>query len=296
MAGVNQLGYLGIGARDLGQWQSYAEGVLGLNVVGRDGDDTVLLRMDEHHHRFAIHEDQRDDFLYAGWQVDDASEMTAIAGRLEAAGVEVTAGSREDAERRRVASLIKFTDPDGNACEVFHGPEMAPGAFRSAKADTDFVAGAMGLGHVVLTTADLPRAMSFYTEMLGMKVSDYVTSGPVRLGFLHCNERHHSIAFAQVPNSPKRANHFMLQLESIDPVGRTYDAVLDGAAPVLVTMGKHPNDEMVSFYMANPSKFGVEYGWGARNVDDSCWQVQEYDRPSLWGHKNPNRTAPRPQT
>jgi 2,3-dihydroxybiphenyl 1,2-dioxygenase len=296
MTGVKQLGYLGIGVRDVGAWQRYAEGVLGLAVAGQDGDGTMLLRMDNHHHRFALHEDERDDVLYAGWQVDDAAEVAAIGGRLENAGVSVAAGTREDAERRRVEGLIKFRDLDGNECEVFHGPEAAAAPFRSASGDTTFVAGSQGLGHVVFMTADLNRAMSFYTDMLGMRVSDYVQSGPVRLGFLHCNERHHSLAFAQVPNAPKRTNHFMLQLESIDPVGRTYDAVTEGAAPLLVTMGRHPNDEMVSFYMANPSNFGVEYGWGARSVDDSCWQVQEYDRASLWGHKSPGRVDARPRT
>lgn len=296
MASINQLGYLGIGVRDLGEWQNFAEGVLGLNVAGRDRDGTTLLRMDEHHHRFALHEDPCDDVLYAGWQVESASEMTAIADRLSGAGVDVAAGSREDAERRRVAGLIKFSDPDGNACEVFHGPESAAGPFQSAKGGTSFVAGSQGLGHVVFTTRDLKRVMAFYTDMLGMKVSDYVNLGPVRLGFLHCNERHHSLAFVEVPGSPKRTNHFMLQLDSIDPVGRTYDAVNEGAAPLLVTMGRHPNDEMVSFYMANPSQFGVEYGWGARSVDDSCWQIQEYDRASLWGHKPAASREARPQT
>jgi biphenyl-2,3-diol 1,2-dioxygenase len=296
MTGVTQLGYLGIGVRDVGEWQRYAEGVLGLNVAARDADGTTLLRMDDQHHRFALHEDARDDVLYAGWQVDDAAAMSAIAGRLEGAGVEVAGGSREDAERRRVSGFITFRDPDGNECEVFHGAESAARPFRSAKDDTSFVAGSMGLGHVVFTTTDLKKMMGFYTDMLGMKVSDYVNLERVRLGFLHCNERHHSLAFVEVANSPKRTNHFMLQLDSIDPVGRTYDAVVEGAAPLLVTMGRHPNDEMVSFYMANPSNFGVEYGWGARTVDDSCWQVQEYDTPSLWGHKSPAAMGERPRT
>jgi 3,4-dihydroxy-9,10-secoandrosta-1,3,5(10)-triene-9,17-dione 4,5-dioxygenase len=88
----------------------------------------------------------------------------------------------------------------------------------------------------------------------------------------------------------------MLQLEDIDAVGRTYDAVQDGAAPLYVTMGRHSNDHMVSFYMGNPSRFGVEYGWGGREVDDSCWQVEEYTSGSLWGHKPARRSDPPPQT
>jgi 2,3-dihydroxybiphenyl 1,2-dioxygenase len=190
--------------------------------------------------------------------------------------------------------MIKFKDLDGLDCEVYYGPAVAAAPFKSPKDDASFVAGSQGLGHVVFTTPDLRKTMDFYCDVLGMKVSDYITKGSLKLGFLHCNPRHHSLAFAEVPVTlPKRTNHFMLQLDSIDTVGRAYDHVVDGAAPLLVTMGRHPNDEMVSFYMANPSQFGIEYGWGAREVDDSCWEVMEYDHTSTWGHKPPQR---RPQT
>ena len=33
-------------------------------------------------------------------------------------------------------------------------------------------------------------------------------------------------------------------------------------------LGKHPNDEMVSFYSRSPSGFDVEFGFGGRLVDE----------------------------
>ncbi len=295
MAAVTQLGYLGIGVKDVGAWEGYAEGLLGLGVAGREADGSLLLGMDDHHHRFEMRPDERDDIAYVGWQCDSAADMDAIGARLDAAGVAVAGGTREELERRHVSGLIRFTDPDGYDVEVFHGPETAVRPFRSPKGDTGFVAGDQGLGHLVLTVQKLDRAMDFYTTMLGLKVTDYVNDR-LNLGFLHCNPRHHSIAFAEVPNAKKRINHFMLQLDSINPVGRAYDAVQDGSAPLLVSMGRHSNDEMVSFYMANPSMFGVEYGWGAREVDDCTWQVEHYDSGSLWGHKPVRRQQTAPQT
>jgi 3,4-dihydroxy-9,10-secoandrosta-1,3,5(10)-triene-9,17-dione 4,5-dioxygenase len=45
------------------------------------------------------------------------------------------------------------------------------------------------------------------------------------------------------------------------------------------------NDRMVSFYLANPSGFAVEYGWGGRTIDDTVWQTEHYDSvESIWGH------------
>lgn len=289
MSEVTQLGYLGIGVRDLGEWANYAGDTLGLERVATDSDGSMLLRLDEHYYRFAVHESPEDDISYSGWQVDNAADLAAIGARLEAAGTAVAWATKEEAERRRVLNLIRFKDPDGHQVEVFYGPQMSGTPFVSKKGGTSFVAGSQGLGHFVLAAKDLPTTMEFYTTMLGMKVSDYVTRGRLKLGFLHCNPRHHSIAFVEFPNAPKRANHFMLQLDQFDAVGRTWDKVQEGAAPIIMTLGRHSNDHMVSFYMRNPSGFGVEYGWGAREVDDSCWQVAQYDSTSTWGHKPPER-------
>jgi hypothetical protein len=51
--------------------------------------------------------------------------------------------------------------------------------------------------------------------------------------------------------------------------------------PIAVTS----NDHMVSFYLRTPSGFNVEYGWGAREVDDATWQVQVHTAGSIWGHQ-----------
>lgn len=287
MTAVTQLGYLGIGVRDLGEWAAYAETTLGLGHAATDPDGSVLLRLDDYHHRFALHEDAQEDILYSGWQVERPEDLQAIGARLNAAGVDVTWGTAEDSERRRVRSLLKCQDPDGHDVEVFYGPQMAPSRFAPTNGHAGFVAGSQGLGHFVLAANDLAQTMDFYTGLLGMKVSDYITRGRLKLGFLHCNPRHHSIAFVEYPGAPKRANHFMLQLEDFDAVGRTWDSVQAGAAPVIMTLGRHSNDEMVSFYMRNPSGFGVEYGWGAREVDDACWEVAHYDTTSIWGHQRP---------
>ena len=38
MTGVTQLGYLGIGVRDVDEWERFATGVLGLQANGRGSD------------------------------------------------------------------------------------------------------------------------------------------------------------------------------------------------------------------------------------------------------------------
>ena len=47
MASVTQLGYVGIGAKDVEQWEHYATESLGLQSNGRESDGSLFLRMDE---------------------------------------------------------------------------------------------------------------------------------------------------------------------------------------------------------------------------------------------------------
>lgn len=147
--------------------------------------------------------------------------------------------------------------------------------------------GEQGLGHVVLATKNITKARRFYSEILGFQLSDiiHMQLSPefgMDLEFYHCNPRHHTLALAPAP-APKRLHHFMLQTATLDDVGFALDRVRAGKIHLSNTLGKHSNDLMVSFYAQTPSGFDVEYGWGAREIEQG-WRVVRHDRTSIWGH------------
>ena len=291
MSEIARLGYLGFEVSDLAAWQAFATDVLGLEAGAPTASGALPLRMDELERRILLHEGPGDDLAYAGWEVRDEPSLRALAGRLEAAGVAVREGSAADAAERGVATLLRCADPNGNAVELFVGPRVATEPFRSSRLLSGFVTGEQGLGHFVLVTKSLRETDRFYRELLGLRLSDRIQTRlggvlPVDIVFLHANPRHHSLAFAEAP-LPKRMHHFMLQVGSIDDVGRAYDRCLDAGVPIAQTLGRHPNDRMLSFYARTPSGFDVEYGWGAREVDDATWQVRVYGELSEWGHRPP---------
>jgi len=243
--------------------------------------------MDEYHHRFVIQPNGNDDVAYIGWQATNEGSMQEIAERLNAAGVEVHQGTSSEAEARRVEGLITFPDPNGIPTEVYFGPPISfDDPFNSPRPISNFVTGEQGLGHAVLYVDDADQSVRFYRDLLGLRVSDYIRS----MTFFHCNPRHHSLALME-SKSAKRLNHFMLQVESINDVGATHDLCQDQGVPIVRGMGRHTNDHMVSFYLRTPSGFDVEYGWGAREVYDTTWQVVRHEKGSILGHRPP---APRP--
>ena len=67
--------------------------------------------------------------------------------------------------------------------------------------------------------------------------------------------------------------------------GTALDLAMRAGIPVVSSLGRHSDDQMVSFYMSTPSGFEVEYGWGGRLVDAAVWQAQRHDRGTIWKHK-----------
>jgi 2,3-dihydroxybiphenyl 1,2-dioxygenase len=278
---IRALGYAGFGSDKLEDWRQFGTGLVGLQAIER-GNSLIAFRMDDRKQRIVIDRAIGDGARFFGWEVEDAAALDALAAKLEAAKVEVTAEPRTLADARRVRGLISFSDPAGNRLEVFHGAEIDETPFRPGRSISGFRTGPMGLGHAVLTVEKIEPVMAFYVDVLGFRLSDYIDK-PFRAYFFHVNPRHHSLAL--IETGKNGMHHLMVELFSLDDVGQSYDVALADDR-VNVTLGRHTNDLMTSFYAKTPSSFMVECGWGGREIDPATWQAVEMTHgPSLWGHE-----------
>jgi 2,3-dihydroxybiphenyl 1,2-dioxygenase len=279
---IQALGYAGFGSTALDDWRQFGTGLIGLQAVER-GNSLLAFRMDDRKQRVVIDRAMADGTRFFGWEVKDAADLGALAARLENAGVDVTAEPRTLADTRRVRGLISFADPEGNRLEAFYGAETDATPFRPGRSISGFRTGPLGLGHAVLTVENIDAMMPFYVDLLGFGLSDYITK-PFRAYFFHVNARHHSLAMIETGRSGM--HHLMVELFSLDDVGQAYDVALTQQDRVGVTLGRHTNDFMTSFYAKSPSSFMIECGWGGREIDPGNWQpVEMFDGPSLWGHE-----------
>jgi 3,4-dihydroxy-9,10-secoandrosta-1,3,5(10)-triene-9,17-dione 4,5-dioxygenase len=290
---IRSLGYLRIESADVGAWREFGVRVLGM-VEGRGpGAGALYLRMDDFPARLVIVPGERERLLAVGWEVSDEGALAELGRSLELAGVAVKAGTADELAERRVAQLLRFDDPAGNCLEVFRGaalehhPAVSPYGNR-------FVTDCLGLGHVVLPAGDGEPALRFYTDVLGFRLRDSMRLAPELLGrpaggpplwmrFLGCNPRHHSLALAPMP-SPAGIVHLMIEVATLDDVGRAMSRCARRGARISATLGRHANDLMVSFYVRTPGGFDIEYGTDGRLVDDTTWVSRETTAVSLWGH------------
>jgi 3,4-dihydroxy-9,10-secoandrosta-1,3,5(10)-triene-9,17-dione 4,5-dioxygenase len=281
---VRALGYIGLDVGDSEAWTSYAD-TLGAVVAPPDGSADVLVRIDERPYRVIVQQsDDREGLAFAGWELADRRALDRAADELAAAGHEVRPSSEAERERRRVCGLIHTTDPGGFPLELFWGPILDHEPFTAPRGGSGFVAGPLGLGHIVLGTPAFAASVGFYVDVLGFRVSDHFRPTGSEVLFLHCNPRHHSLALSTADEAA--LYHFMFEKRTLDDVGYALDRHHALGVPISRDLGKHPNDEMVSFYSRSPSGFDVEIGCGGRLVDDATWTVTEITKPSLWGHRS----------
>lgn len=286
---VSKLSYLGAHASDVDAWRSYAEDVMGFELLRERNDQRLYLRADERHHRVCIERGDSNDVAYIGWELPNHDELEAAARALESHGVKVIAGTANELADRRVLELVHFVCPyTGVRMELSIGNETVFNPrFMPARDLSGFRTGDLGMGHFVLYTTDALSAAEFYVRTLGFGVSDWVVSpdGHRLAVFLHCNARHHSMAFINFPKAPRKIQHLFLETKTLDDVGKTYDVCLERGIAA-TSIGRHPNDGSVSFYFRNPSRWFVEYGWDLRVIDPRAITVEQYVlRPGIsWGH------------
>ncbi len=296
---VRSLGYVVIEAEDLGSWHDFACNVAGLMPAASDREDVALFRMDDRPFRFWVQKGEQNRFIAPGWEFADQADFESALAALEAAGRPVERADVMEARARKVYELARSSDPAGNAMELFYGRFVDYVPFVSPAGVSRFVTGehgSMGLGHVVLTAPNFEEVHAFYKDVLGFGDTDLgrfylMGGGPddpgIGFAFLHCNGRHHSLALGQMPESPNGAVHMMLEVGTLEDVGRAYDRVLKskGKVPLSATLGRHVNDKMTSFYMQTPGGFDIEYGWDGLVIDPVTWTPTTSLAVSDWGHK-----------
>lgn len=118
------------------------------------------------------------------------------------------------------------------------------------------------LSHIVLNSADAPRATKFFVAALGFKLSDQTKM----MDFVRCNNDHHSIAFAN--GKAATLHHIAFKMDSLDSVMRGAARMKDNGYPIEWGVGRHGPGNNVFAYFVGPHDQPIEYTSEVEEVDD----------------------------
>ena len=123
------------------------------------------------------------------------------------------------------------------------------------------------IGHVVLNVSDLEASVRFYTELLGLEVSDRYPDSMVPGGmvFMRCSTDHHGVALVGGAARTERTslNHFAFEVGSLDEVFRARAWLRKHGVPVHFE-GRRRAGCQIAVEFVDPDGNNLEIYW---NID-----------------------------
>ncbi len=291
--GAVHLSYVVVQSNRLHDWRRFGSDAIGMHV-DETGADVLRFRLDEYACRFLVQRGPAEDVMALGWQVDDHETFDRIVGRVADRGVPIMEGTREETALRGVERLWRFAGPKGLAQEIFTVPVTTPEPLRMLS--SGWVTGEAGMGHVAIVSREPEAMRGYYHTVFDSRLSDYIdenVSGlKMKIRFLRVNERHHSIAIAnlrgvKIDPIRTRVQHINIQSAGLDDMLASFQRVKDLGFRMAWSVGQHTNDRELSYYCVTPSGFELEVGWNPIVIGpelESTWEPTAYQGISLWGH------------
>jgi len=290
------IAYMGYESPNAKQMLDYGPEVFAFGVNESRDDGSVYLTMDDCDHRIAIHPGEQDRLAYVGLEMKDKWAWETGIETLRSAGFTVTVGDAELEARRGVYGVAQFQDPAGWPHELVYGQTYSTGGWRKGRPHEGFQSDVYGLGHTVLTAGDTARIEAYCRDVMGYRwYIQGLRKGGGSFWRFNNNNLSHNVAYGinpshQYGDTSTSIPHMGIYCNKLDDVGVAWDIVQERYPErIVMTLGRHMQDPVISFYSRTPAGFTIEYIWGEElDVPDSPYVERRADKLSLWGHHAPN--------
>jgi 2,3-dihydroxy-p-cumate/2,3-dihydroxybenzoate 3,4-dioxygenase len=268
MIDIEQLRYVRLGTRDLGGAAQFAQRTLGLELVEQD-DTQAAFRSDFRDHTLVFTRDLNAAHTI-GLEVRDAEALERAADVLAQGGYEITAGSPEEASRRKVKTFLSF-DAKGVTIDLVVRPLHSGWRYFPSRD-----AGITGLEAVALRSTSAAKDEALWTKVLSGKVSDWVGDA----AYIRFDDAHHRIALHPSTSAGVLAVEFAV--ETVDQLMQSSYFLQDQQVRMVHGPGRRPASGQMFLTFTGPD--GVLFSYVAEG------------RTTNWSTHRPRQFARRPRS
>ena len=275
MINVLRAGHATFTTPDLEQQVAYYTDVMGLIVIERD-KSRAFLATRTGLEAISLEQGDKSDLVRLAFQVAPDADLNAYAKELSGHGIksELRNGISPGAARALV-----FTDVKGTVIELYSDYTFAKDDGKPA------VITPLKLGHIAHRVDDVQKAVTFYTEVLGFRVSDWHAE---RFAFLRCGVDHHTVNF--VYDEKPQLHHIAFEVKDWPEIHRACDYLAKHNIQLVWGPGRHIIGHNVAAYHRNADYVRVELFCEMDQMQDEAlgyfdprpWHQDRPQLPKVW--------------
>jgi catechol 2,3-dioxygenase len=267
--GILRLSHVDITVTDLDLACAYYTNVIGMLEVERQADSVYLKCWDEtDHHSLRLTYAPRVGFDLMSFKVEHEDDLAAFENAVSRYGFPVQRASRGSSVGQ--GESIRFDTPSGHPMELVHEvtkvggslPKINPRPYLFDQGGTARIGGAGGdappgiapprMDHVLVTAEEVGESTSFYTGVLGFRVTEQLLDGNGHQVGTWMERSHspHDLAVVSGPNGG--LHHFAYWLDDWDQVRSAADILAYNGISVDVGPTRHGITRGCTIYFFDP--------------------------------------------
>ena len=295
--GIHSVNHFVLAVPDLKEAERFHQ-AFGLDVVNHRSGYAVRTEGIDHDWGFFV-QGSRKQLQHLSFGVFD-EDFQRFKLHLEAKGIELLSPPKGFE-----SNGLWFRDHDGNLIELIVSAKTSPD-FKAQSGHASTPAGVVAaplrskaakvrptrLAHILIFTRDVQKAIDFYTDVLGMGLSD--RSGD-NIAFLHGRHGsdHHMLAF--VKSSAPGLHHTSWDVPLIDNVGQGAMQMADKGFSRGWGLGRHVLGSNFFHYIRDPWGSYAEYSCDIDYIPaEMDWESKDHDPQDsfyIWGPTPPDDFA-----
>jgi 2,3-dihydroxy-p-cumate/2,3-dihydroxybenzoate 3,4-dioxygenase len=251
-----KLGYVALNVTNVERTHEFVNDIYGLDAAGVGEGGERYYRVCSDHHSVILYPARTAGFKRAGWQLDDANEVSKAFAHFSNLGWKPHWVAEEERIPLGLAqsSVFRVREPfTGCLFEYFDRIEqtVVPFSHRLAKIER--------LGHFGISAPDPLAGAAHFEKNLGFIASDYVGKYAVLMRIFG-SPLHHSMGLAFAPQT--HFQHVNCMVKDIDDIGRAIWRLKKHDVKVVFGPGRHPTSDSIFIYFHDPDGLTWEYSFG----------------------------------